>query len=165
MITGFACGCFDMFHIGHLNLIRRAREQCDKLVVGLNSDEFMYSYKHKYPIIPAKDRKEMLKACRYVDDVIIKDISDSCFSLWQKYHYDKLFIGSDSRGSRQYAELDILLRAVNAEVVILPYTEEISSSILRKRLNERINEITPPPPTDTQEYPYISCVNEVYSTT
>jgi glycerol-3-phosphate cytidylyltransferase len=51
MITGFACGCFDMFHIGHLNLIRRAREQCDKLIIGLNSDELMFSYKQKYPII------------------------------------------------------------------------------------------------------------------
>jgi glycerol-3-phosphate cytidylyltransferase len=137
MITGFTSGSFDMFHIGHLNLIRRAREQCDKLIVGLNSDEFIYSYKRKYPIIPAKDRKEILKACRYVDDVIIKDIPDS-FLVWEKYHYDKLFIGSDYRSSRQYKELDILLRAVNAEVVILPYTEEMSSSILRKRLKERI---------------------------
>jgi glycerol-3-phosphate cytidylyltransferase len=72
MITGFTSGSFDMFHIGHLNLIRRAREQCDKLIIGLNSDEFIYAYKHKYPIISASDRKEILKACRYVDDVIIR---------------------------------------------------------------------------------------------
>jgi glycerol-3-phosphate cytidylyltransferase len=139
MIAGFTSGSFDMFHIGHLNLIRRAREQCDRLIVGLNSDEFIYSYKHKYPVIPAKDRKEILKACRYVDDVIIKDIPDS-FLVWEKYHYDKLFIGSDYRGSPQYEELDKLLRQVNAGVVFLPYTEEISSSILRKKRQERTYE-------------------------
>jgi glycerol-3-phosphate cytidylyltransferase len=139
MITGFSCGCFDMFHIGHLNLIRRAREQCDKLIIGLNSDELIYSYKHKYPIISANDRKEILKACRYVDDVIIKDIPTTSFLVWEKYHYDKLFIGSDYRGSPQFKELDKLLRQVNAEVVILPYTEGISSSILRKKLEERMN--------------------------
>jgi glycerol-3-phosphate cytidylyltransferase len=139
MITGFACGCFDMFHIGHLNLIRRAREQCDKLIIVLNSDELVYSNKHKYPVIPGKDRKEILKACRYVDDVIIKDIPDS-FSVWEKYHYDKLFVGSDHRDDPRYTELDKLLRQVNAEVVILPYTEGISSSILREKLEERMNE-------------------------
>ncbi|MDR2782962.1 MAG: adenylyltransferase/cytidyltransferase family protein [Treponema sp.] len=138
MTTGFTSGSFDMFHIGHLNLIRGAREQCDKLIIGLNSDEFIYSYKHKYPVIPVKDRKEILKACRYVDDVIIKDIPDN-FLVWEKYHYDKLFIGSDYRCSPQYTELDKLLRQVNAEVVILPYTEGISSSILRKKLEERMN--------------------------
>jgi glycerol-3-phosphate cytidylyltransferase len=141
MITGFTSGSFDMFHIGHLNLIRRAREQCDRLIIGLNSDEFIYSYKHKYPVIPAKDRKEILKACRYVDDVIIKDIPDS-FSVWEKYYYDKLFIGSDYCGSPQYTELDKLLRQVNAEVVFLSYTEGISSSILRKKLEERMSENT-----------------------
>jgi glycerol-3-phosphate cytidylyltransferase len=142
MTTGFTSGSFDMFHIGHLNLIRRAREQCDKLIIGLNSDDFIYSYKKKYPIIPANDRKEILKACRYVDDVIIKDIPDS-FLVWEKYHYDKLFIGSDYRGSLQYMELDKLLRQVNAEVVILSYTEGISSSILRKKLEERITVTIP----------------------
>ncbi|MDR2494480.1 MAG: adenylyltransferase/cytidyltransferase family protein [Spirochaetaceae bacterium] len=134
MIVGFTSGSFDMFHIGHLNLIRRARERCDKLIVGLNSDEFIYSYKHKYPIIPEADRKEILSACRYVDEVIIKDIPD-CFGVWEKYRYDKLFIGSDYRGSKQYTELDTLLKQVNAEVVILPYTESISSSILRKKID------------------------------
>jgi glycerol-3-phosphate cytidylyltransferase len=143
MITGFSCGCFDMFHIGHLNLIRRAREQCDKLIIGLNSDELAYSYKYKYPIISAKDRKEILKACRYVDDVIIKDIPTTSFLLWEKYHFDKLFIGSDHRGDPQYIEIDKLLRRVNAEVVILPYTEGISSSILRKKLEERITVTIP----------------------
>jgi glycerol-3-phosphate cytidylyltransferase len=137
MIIGFACGCFDMFHIGHLNLIRKAREQCDKLTIGLNSDEFIYSYKHKYPIIPAKERMEILKACRYVDDVIIKNFSDNSFLLWEKYHYNKLFVGSDHLCFPQYKELDKLLRQVNAEVVILPYTEGISSSILREKLDER----------------------------
>jgi glycerol-3-phosphate cytidylyltransferase len=134
MITGFASGSFDMFHVGHLNFIRKAREQCDKLIIGLNSDEFIYSYKHKYPVIPTADRKEILKACRYVDDVIIKDMPDN-FAVWEKYHYDKLFIGSDYRGSEQYIELDKLLKQVNADVVILPYTERISSSILRERIS------------------------------
>jgi glycerol-3-phosphate cytidylyltransferase len=95
----------------------------------------IYSYKHKYPIIPANDRKEILKACRYVDDVIIQDIRDS-FLVWEKYRFDKLFIGSDYRHSPLYNELDKLLRQVNAEVVFLPYTEGISSSILRKKLME-----------------------------
>jgi glycerol-3-phosphate cytidylyltransferase len=136
MVTGFTSGSFDMFHVGHLNLIKRAREQCDKLTIGLNSDEFIYSYKHKYPIISTEDRKEILKACRYVDDVIVKDFPDS-FLLWEKYHFDKLFIGSDYRGSQQYEELDKLLRQVNSEVVVLSYTEGISSSILRKKLEEK----------------------------
>ena len=113
MITGFTSGSFDMFHVGHLNLIKRAWEQCDKLTIGLNSDEFIYSYKHKYPIIP------------------------NSFLLWEKYHFDKLFIGSDYRGSPQYEELDKLLRQVNSEAVVLSYTEGISSSILRKKLEEK----------------------------
>ncbi|MDR1786037.1 MAG: adenylyltransferase/cytidyltransferase family protein [Spirochaetaceae bacterium] len=137
MTTGFTGGCFDMFHIGHLNLIRRAHEQCDKLIVGVNSDDFIFSYKHQWPVVPAEDRMEILKALRYVDDVVIKDCWSSSFYLWEKYHYDKLFIGSDYQDSPQYKELDRLLKAVNAEVVILPYTEGISSSILRKKLEAR----------------------------
>jgi glycerol-3-phosphate cytidylyltransferase len=134
MITGWTSGTFDMFHIGHLNLLKNAKKHCDKLIVGVNSDELVYSYKKKTPIIPTNERYEILKSCRYIDEVVIREQRD-CIDLYNAYRFDIMFIGDDYIDSQKYKELDKELRKFGSKVMFLPYTKSISSSILREKIN------------------------------
>ena len=131
---GFTTGVYDMFHIGHLNILRRAKEQCDYLIVGVSTDENVLRYKHKEPVIPYEQRKAIVEAIRYVDKVVPQEDMDK-FAAWEKYHFDVIFHGDDWKGSAMYNEIERKLSAVGCAMVFLPHTEGISSTDIVKKIH------------------------------
>lgn len=136
--VGYVQGSFDMFHIGHLNLIKNAKSICDYLIVGVNSDELMKSFKHKAPIIPEDERLEIIEAIRYVDEAHIVTNRDKLEAL-DKFHYQALIMGDDWKGTDFYKKVEQQLKEKNAEVVYFPYTKTTSSTLLRDAIYERVN--------------------------
>lgn len=132
---GYTTGVFDMFHIGHLNILKRAKELCDILIVGVSTDELVETYKHKIPIVPFKERIEIVKAIKYVDQVIPQTSMDKLLA-WEEIHYDALFHGNDWKGSNMYDEIETKLKKVGAEMVFLPHTEGTSSTMLSEKLGK-----------------------------
>jgi len=131
---GYTTGVSDMFHIGHLNLLRRAKENCDKLIVGVTTDELAIYAKNKKPIIPFADRMEIVRQCSYVDEVIPQNDMDKV-TAWDRLHYNILFVGSDWKGHPSWLEYEKRLGAIagtNIKIMYLPYTDNISSSKLTK---------------------------------
>ena len=100
-IVGYTTGVFDLFHIGHLNVLKNAKERCDYLIVGVSTDEVVQNYKNKKPIIPFEERMEIVKAIKYVDEVVPQVDMDK-FKAWKNIHYDVLFHGDDWKGSPMY---------------------------------------------------------------
>ena len=133
MIVGYTTGVFDMFHVGHLNLIARAREQCDRLIVGVSTDDVVLDYKGHAPIVPFAERVAIVKAIRYVDEVVPQTSMDK-FAAWEKLRFNRLFHGNDWKGSAMYNDVEAKLKAVGVEVVYFPYTQGTSSTLLSERL-------------------------------
>ncbi len=134
MIIGYTAGVYDLFHIGHLNILRRAKEQCDYLIVAVSTDELVQSYKHKTPIIPFDERVEIVKAIRYVDEVVPQEDRDK-FAAWERYHFDRMFVGDDWKGSALFSEVEAKFKQVGVEVVYFPYTQGTSSTIMRQTID------------------------------
>ncbi len=133
-IIGYTTGVFDMFHVGHLNILRRAKEQCDYLIVGVSTDELVIHDKNKTPIIPFEDRCKIIEAIRYVDKVV-PQIDKNKFGAWEQFHFDKMFVGSDWQGTPQWIGFEKQFAAVGVEIVYLSHTDGISSTILREKIN------------------------------
>lgn len=132
--VGYVQGSFDMFHIGHLNIIKNAKSICDYLIVGVNSDEFMYSYKHKHPVIPVKERIEIIKALKYVDEAHIVNNRDKIEAL-EKFHYNALIMGDDYKGTQFYNEVEKELKEKKVDIIYFPYTKTTSSTMIREKLS------------------------------
>lgn len=141
---GYTTGVYDMFHIGHLNVIRRARELCDFLIVGVSTDELVRMEKRKMPVIPYEERVAIVEALKCVDMVVPQTDKDK-FAAWQKYHFDKMFVGSDWQGTPQWKKYEEEFAPVGVEIVYLPHTDGVSSTLLttviKKILDERPEEI------------------------
>lgn len=131
---GYTTGVYDMFHIGHLNILRRAKEQCDYLIVGVTTDELCYTRKHKKPIICEAERMAIIAELRCVDQVVSQDNMDKLAAV-KRYHADAVFVGSDWKGTETWNQYEKEFAKVGCTVVYLNYTEGISSTILRDRLN------------------------------
>ena len=129
---GYTSGVYDMFHIGHLNLLKRAKEQCEYLVVGVTTDE-LAQYKHKTPIIPYSERKQIVEAIKYVDLVVPQENMDK-LAACKKLHADVIFVGDDWKGTEKWNNIEQELATIGAEVVYFPYTQGTSSTILREKL-------------------------------
>ena len=124
-----------MFHIGHLNLLRRAKEQCDYLIVGVSTDELIEREKGKSPVIPLEERMEIVKAIRYVDEVVVqqdKDKLGAYLSLDKKF--DVMFVGSDWKGTAQWERYEEQFKPYGVKIVYLPYTDGVSSTLLRQKI-------------------------------
>lgn len=134
-IIGYTTGVFDMFHIGHLNILKRAKEQCDYLIVGVSTDELCKSYKMKEPIIPYEERKAIIEAIKYVDEVI-PQIDRNKFAAWQRIGFDIMFVGDDWKNSPLFTELEKKFKDVGVKIVFFPYTKTTSSTILREKLDK-----------------------------
>lgn len=130
---GYTTGVFDMFHIGHLNILRRAKEMCDYLIVGVTTDELCHNRKNKYPIINQEDRKAIVKAIRYVDEVIDQTDMQKIQPVVE-HHVDVVFVGSDWKGTETWNEYEKQFAEVGCNVEYLSHTDGISSSILRKKI-------------------------------
>lgn len=141
--VGYTTGVYDMFHIGHLNLLRRAKEQCDYLIVGISTDELCYKSKNKYPIIPFEERCAIVESIKYVD-AVVPQIDKNKFAAWEKYKFDVMFVGDDWKGKPLFQEAEKKLNSVGVDVIYFPYTKSISSTMLREKIasveNEEKNE-------------------------
>lgn len=133
--VGYTTGVFDMFHIGHLNLLKRAKERCDYLIVGVSTDDVVKGYKGKSPIISYEERFEIVEAIKYVDMAVPQDDMNK-LRAWEKYHYDVIFHGSDWKNSPMYIKVEEDLKKVGVDVVFLPYTEGTSSTLLTNTLTK-----------------------------
>lgn len=131
---GYTTGVYDMFHIGHLNILKRAKEQCEYLVVGVTTDRLCYERKKKYPIICDVDRMAIVKELKCVDEVVSQDNMDKVAAA-KKYHADAVFVGSDWKGTESWNKYEEELSQIGCTVVYLDHTDGISSTILRNRLN------------------------------
>ena len=136
---GYTQGTYDMFHIGHLNLLRHAKERCETLIVGINSDELVLRYKNKIPVVNENDRKEIVKEMRCVDGVVLCDTLRKT-EMWEKIHFEAIFIGSDWKGNARWEQTEKDLAPLGAEVVYLQHTDGISSSLLRTKENLKVGE-------------------------
>lgn len=132
-IVGYTTGVFDMFHIGHLNILKRAKQHCDILIVGVTTDELCQAYKNKLPIIPYEERKAIIEAIRYVDKVV-PQLNRDKFSAWEEYKFDVMFVGDDWKGSDLFEVVEKKLNAVGCRVEYLPYTQGTNSTILREKV-------------------------------
>ena len=133
MVIGYTTGVFDMFHVGHLNILKKAKEQCDYLIVGVSTDECVRSYKNKDTVIPFEQRIEIVRSIKYVDEVVAQTTMDK-MDAWKKLNFNKIFHGDDWKNSEMYKKIINDFRKVGVEVVFLPYTDGISSTILRDKI-------------------------------
>jgi glycerol-3-phosphate cytidylyltransferase len=132
-VVGYVPGAWDMFHVGHLNILLRARKQCDRLVVGVVTDEALYAAKAKYPVVPLDERLEVVRQLDLVDEVTV-DLSSNKLEVWGRVGFDVLFKGDDWRGTAKGRQLERDFAAVGVEVRYFPYTMHTSSTILRRAL-------------------------------
>ena len=137
MVIGYTTGVYDMFHIGHLNILRRAKEQCDYLIVGVSTDELVQHDKHKTPIIPLAERMKIVEAIRYVDKVV-PQLDKNKMAAWDKFHFNKMFVGSDWKGTETWKHFEEQFASLGVEIVYLDHTDGISSTILREKLSNTV---------------------------
>ena len=135
---GYTSGVYDMFHIGHLNIIKNAKQMCDFLIVAVSTDDVVVKNKNKTPIIPYLERFEIVSSIKYVDKVV----PQKSYSIEGKIkaaienHVDVMFVGSDWKGTDKWEVIEKELKKIGCDVVYLPHTDGISSSTLRKKINK-----------------------------
>lgn len=134
-VVGYAPGVFDMFHIGHLNVLQRAKEHCDFLIVGVVADDRVEAVKNARPMMPLAERMELVASLDLVDDVVVDDSTDKT-EMWDRLKFDVIFKGDDWRGTPKGDQLESGMRDRGAKVVYFPYTQHISSTRLRQLINE-----------------------------
>lgn len=132
-IIGYTTGVFDMFHIGHLNILKNAKARCDYLIVGVSTDDVVETYKNHRPIIPFDERVEIVSSIKYVDEVV-PQTSMNKMEAYNKLHFDVLFHGSDWKGSDMYNKIIEEFSEIGVKVEFLPHTEGTSSTMLREKL-------------------------------
>ena len=137
--TGYTQGVFDMFHVGHLNLLNNAKEYCETLIVGVNSDKLVQNYKHKTPVINENDRMEIVRNIKSVDKVILADTLDK-MEMLKKIHFDAIFIGSDWIGNPRWEQTKEIMSEMDVDVIFLPHTEGVSSTILKIEKCRQVDE-------------------------
>lgn len=133
---GYTDGVYDLFHVGHLNMINTAKEYCDYLIVGVHGDEVVKDYKNRVPIINEKDRKTIIESIKGVDKAVINQFRDK-LKLWELYHFDVVFIGDDWKGTERWNQFEKLLNEIGVDVVYVPYTKGISTTEIKKKILEQ----------------------------
>ena len=138
---GYTCGVFDLFHVGHLNLLERCKEQCDYLIVGMCDDKYVREVKKKEPVINEDDRLRILNALKCVDraeKVDIETTNDKMLA-WNRFKFDVLFSGDDWKGSERYLKTEEQFKKIGASIEYLPYTQGVSSSGIKKKISGEEN--------------------------
>jgi glycerol-3-phosphate cytidylyltransferase len=135
---GYAPGVYDMFHVGHLNILRNSRLACDHLIAGVVSDDMASWAKGKRPVIPQTERLEIVRSVRFVDDAVIEDVP-SKVEMWERLHFDVIIKGDDWRGTEKGQKLERDFAPLGVEVFYLPYTVHTSSTMLRQALRHEID--------------------------
>ena len=137
MRVGYVPGVFDMFHIGHLNILRNARTACDHLIAGVVSDQKAALAKGDVPLVPLAERLELVRSIRYVDEAVVEDVPEK-LDMWRRLEFDVIIKGDDWRGTAKGERLERDFAAVGVDVVYLPYTMHTSSSALRRLVTARL---------------------------
>lgn len=138
---GYCAGVFDLFHIGHVNLFRRAKEKCDYLIIGVLTDELVIHFKKNAPYIPFEERLQMVASCRYVDEAVpVTFETIGKLDAWDKYHYDCFFSGDDYSGNPVWMEEKRLLNERGSDVYFFSYTQTTSSTKIKQAMNAKIEE-------------------------
>lgn len=134
---GYISGTFDLFHIGHVNMLRRAKEQCDYLIAAVTADEYVRNHKNKEPIIPFEERVQVVSSCKYVDEVVGVPVNYAgTVEAFQKYHFDCQFCGSDCENDSWWLEQKDYLQSHGADLYFFPYTEQTSSTKIRALIDK-----------------------------
>ena len=133
---GFTDGVYDMFHVGHLNMIETAKSQCEYLIVGVHGDDVVEEYKHRRPIINENDRRRIVEAVKGVDQAVINRFRDK-MKLWEMYHFDVIFIGDDWKGTERWINFEKELAKIGVDVVYVPYTKGISTTEIKEMILDR----------------------------
>ena len=137
LTIGYTSGVDDLFHIGHLNLLKNAKGLCDKLIVGVTVDELV-AYKNKKAVIPFSERIEIVRNIKYVDAAIAQEDIDK-YKMWEKLRFDMLFVGDDWYNSPSWNEMETKFNAVGVRVVYFPYTKGTSSTLISETLKKLRN--------------------------
>jgi len=132
---GFTQGAFDTLHYGHINLLKKAKEHVDYLIVGVNSDDLVFSYKNCKTIIETKHRVSIIEAIKYVDEVVICETLDKIVQF-QKKPYDVIFIGDDWKGNERWIKTEKDLKKIGVDLLYIPYTKGISTTKVKKEKNK-----------------------------
>jgi glycerol-3-phosphate cytidylyltransferase len=135
-IVGYVPGAWDMFHIGHLNILKRARDECDRLIAGVVTDEVLYAAKGKHPIVPLDERMDIVQSLDLVDDVVV-DWSSDKMEAWRRLRFDVIFKGDDWKNTPKGDRLERDLGAVGVRVCYFPYTVHTSSTLIRTLITDR----------------------------
>lgn len=135
MIIGYTTGVFDLFHIGHLNILREAKKRCDYLIVAVSNDKLTLKLKKKKPVIPFEERKEIIKSLKYVDRVVEEKVDDKT-KVKKKYKINIIFKGDDWKKTNKWINLEKKLKKQNVRVIFLKYTKKTSSTLITKILNK-----------------------------
>lgn len=130
-VVGYAPGVFDMFHVGHLNLLRRARLCCDHLVAGVVSDSVTMAQKGRWPVVPQDERLQVVASMDVVDEAVLQTSVDKLL-IWEAVRFSEIYKGSDWQGTAGGSALERAFAAVGVRVVYLPYTEHTSTTLLRR---------------------------------
>jgi glycerol-3-phosphate cytidylyltransferase len=134
-VVGYTSGVFDLFHIGHLNVLKQAKQNCDKLIVAVTTDELCQSHKGHRPFISFQERFEIIQSIGVVDDVVPQSSMDK-FAAWQTLKFNRMFVGDDWKGTDTWNKLEAEFAIVGVDIVYFPYTKTTSSTLLRAALVE-----------------------------
>lgn len=132
---GYTDGVYDLFHVGHLNMIQEAKKHCEYLIVGVHGDDVVEEYKHHRPIINENDRKRIVESIKGVDRAEINRFRDK-LKLWDLYHFNAIFIGDDWKGTDRWNHFEEVLAQINVDVVYVPYTQGISTTEIKRKIAE-----------------------------
>jgi glycerol-3-phosphate cytidylyltransferase len=127
VIVGYTTGVFDLFHIGHVNILRNAKSVCDYLIVGCTADNLVFERKNKYPIIPIEERIQILRAIKYVDEVVIQDKMDK-MDAYNKYKFNVMIVGDDWQNTPAWNKIEQDFARIGVSVLYFPYTKGTSST-------------------------------------
>ncbi len=134
---GYTTGVFDMFHIGHLNILKRAKEQCDYLIVGVSTDELVQKEKNKSPVIPFKERCAIVQAIRYVDQITVQ-YNKNKKEAWEQLKFDAMFVGSDWKGTKAWDDYEKQFSDLGVDIVYLSHTDGVSSTLLTDYIKKQL---------------------------
>ena len=136
-IIGYTAGVYDLFHVGHLNILRKAKENCDELIVAVSTDELVERYKNKKTFIPYEERIEIVSHIDLIDKVVPQETMDK-MEAWKKYKFDVMFVGDDWKGTDKWNEIEDDFKKVGVKVVYFPYTKCTSSSKIRELIDNNL---------------------------
>ncbi|MBT2657091.1 adenylyltransferase/cytidyltransferase family protein [Bacillus sp. ISL-18] len=135
--VGYTTGVFDMFHIGHLNLLKNAKLFCDQLIVGVSTDELVKQYKNKNTIIPFEERFSIVESINYVNKVVPQNTMEK-LKAWETLHFDVMFVGDDWKGTRKWLKFEEQFKELGVEIIYLPYSKQTSSTMLRELITKEL---------------------------